>query len=211
MRGSSLSAPGMVAIICDMIPLDAEGMAIELGAGTGYHTLVVAHRNKGLRIIGYEPVATLYQKARQAFVHSDCCRVKAMNDAWAEQTKIPGNVALAFQTYVNPNGFYGNLFYSLDAAGVYILPRPLTQQEFETQPADEWLRSISSTYQEYLARGYRHSCALVRLRNNNGVLLEDQRLYAVTFVPHRQERILNDDSFDNIALKFLLDEFSRSR
>jgi protein-L-isoaspartate O-methyltransferase len=211
LRGTCLSAPGIVAIMCDMVPEGIMGTALEIGLGTGYHALVMLRRNRNLRIVGFEPVRIVYRQAVTSFAQNDIDGVKAFNEPWTEATKLKEHLDLAFQTTVSPNSYYENVMSELPEGGIYILPRPLLRDEFYAQPADVWLHSMCPSYHDYVEKGYRRSCALVRLRKHDRQPVEDARLYGVTFVTRRETPIVDDSAINNAGLEFLLREFTSSR
>jgi len=64
-KGQTISAPHMVAIMCDLLDLKEGEKVLEVGAGSGYHAAVVAEivGKKG-RVIAIERIAELAERAR---------------------------------------------------------------------------------------------------------------------------------------------------
>ncbi|MDY6964745.1 MAG: protein-L-isoaspartate O-methyltransferase [Halobacteriota archaeon] len=63
--GQTISAPHMVAMMCDLLDLD-EGMNIlEIGAGCGYHAAVISELIGDGRVYSIERIASLAEQARE--------------------------------------------------------------------------------------------------------------------------------------------------
>jgi protein-L-isoaspartate(D-aspartate) O-methyltransferase len=65
-KGQTISAPHMVAIMCDLLDLQEGDKVLEVGAGSGYHAAVVAEivGKKG-KVIAIERFPELAERARQ--------------------------------------------------------------------------------------------------------------------------------------------------
>jgi len=64
-KNQTISAPHMVAIMTEALELKEDEKVLEIGAGTGYHSAVVAHIVKEGYIYTVEKIEELAQKARE--------------------------------------------------------------------------------------------------------------------------------------------------
>lgn len=69
----TISAPHMVALMCDALELREDHKVLEIGAGTGYHACVVAHIVKS--VFAVERIAELAEKAKENMEKAGCGRV----------------------------------------------------------------------------------------------------------------------------------------
>lgn len=70
--GQTISAPHMVAMMCDALELEEEQKVLEVGAGTGYHACVVARIVKKGSVFAVERIAALAEKAKENLKKADC-------------------------------------------------------------------------------------------------------------------------------------------
>ncbi len=116
--GQTVSAPHMVAVMCELLPADA-GDALEIGTGCGYHAAVTAECLAGGHVYSVEYDADLAATARDTFdrlgyddrisvrigdgregwadhAPFDCvyctCAVPEVPDALREQVRVGGRV-----------------------------------------------------------------------------------------------------------------------
>lgn len=71
----TISAPHMVALMCDALELREDHRVLEIGAGTGYHACVVAHIVKKGSVFAVERIAELAEKAKENMEKAGCGRV----------------------------------------------------------------------------------------------------------------------------------------
>ena len=64
-KNQTISAPHMVAIMTEALELKGDEKVLEIGAGTGYHSAVVAHIVKEGYVYTIEKIEELAQKARE--------------------------------------------------------------------------------------------------------------------------------------------------
>ena len=67
----TISAPHMVAIMCDLLRLEEGLKILEIGAGTGYHACVVAHITGG-NVYSIESKTKLLERARENLKNTSC-------------------------------------------------------------------------------------------------------------------------------------------
>lgn len=74
--GQTISAPHMVAMMCDALELEEEQKVLEVGAGTGYHACVAARIVKKGSVFAVERIAALAEKAKENLKKAGCNRVE---------------------------------------------------------------------------------------------------------------------------------------
>ncbi len=70
-RGQTVSAPHMVAIMCEALEVSEEHRVLEVGAGSGYHACVVSLLAEEVYSIEREP--ELAELARKNIARAGCC------------------------------------------------------------------------------------------------------------------------------------------
>ena len=74
----TISAPHMVAMMCDALRLDRGHKVLEVGAGTGYHACVIAEIVKR-KVISIERVENLVKRARENLADAGCGLVEIIH------------------------------------------------------------------------------------------------------------------------------------
>lgn len=77
-RNQTISAPHMVATMCEHLDLKAGQKVLEIGAGTGYHACVVAVIISPGRVYTIERFTSLAEKAKENIKKAGCTRVKVI-------------------------------------------------------------------------------------------------------------------------------------
>ncbi|MDI6655678.1 MAG: protein-L-isoaspartate O-methyltransferase [Candidatus Hydrothermarchaeota archaeon] len=72
----TISAPHMVAMMCDALELREDHKVLEVGAGTGYHACIVAHIVKKGSVFAVERIARLAEKAKENMEKAGCEQVQ---------------------------------------------------------------------------------------------------------------------------------------
>ena len=67
----TISAPHMVAMMCELLELEEGLRVLEIGAGTGYHACVVSHITKG-NVYSVESINELVKRARKNMASAGC-------------------------------------------------------------------------------------------------------------------------------------------
>lgn len=75
-EGQTISAPHMVAMMCDAMDFVSDNKVLEIGAGTGYHACVVAQIVK--EVYSIERLESLAARAIENLEKADCGRVKVI-------------------------------------------------------------------------------------------------------------------------------------
>jgi protein-L-isoaspartate(D-aspartate) O-methyltransferase len=73
----TISAPHMVAMMCELLDLTEGQRVLEIGAGTGYHACVVAHITKG-DVYSIEAKTQLLKRARENVKRAGCTGVELL-------------------------------------------------------------------------------------------------------------------------------------
>jgi len=71
-EGQTISAPHMVAMMCDYLGLEKGQKVLEIGAGTGYHACVIARIVHPGRVLSVERIESLGQRARANLERAGC-------------------------------------------------------------------------------------------------------------------------------------------
>ncbi len=110
-EGQTISAPHMVAMMCDHLELEENHKVLEVGGGSGYHACVIAHIVKKGIVISIERMEKLAEKARENLLKAGCSRVKI----------IVGDGTEGYP----PEAPYDRIFVT---AGAPRVPEPLIEQ-----------------------------------------------------------------------------------
>ena len=73
-EGQTISAPHMVAIMCEELELERDHKVLEVGAGSGYHACVISMIAE--EVIAIERIEELARKAEENIKKAGCDRVK---------------------------------------------------------------------------------------------------------------------------------------
>ena len=74
-ENQTISAPHMVAMMCDLLDLREGQKVLEIGAGTGYHACVVANITKG-NVFSIEAKKRLLERAKENLLRAGCTGVE---------------------------------------------------------------------------------------------------------------------------------------
>jgi len=75
-EGQTISAPHMVAMMCESLELEETNKVLEVGAGSGYHACVIAHIVKKGRVIAIERIKKLAKRAEENIKKAGCRVIK---------------------------------------------------------------------------------------------------------------------------------------
>ena len=106
----TISAPHMVAIMCELLDLEEGLKILEIGAGTGYHACVVAHITGG-DVYSIEAKTRLIERARENLLRAGCTGVEL----------IEGDGTRGYE----PEAPYDRIYVT---AGAPDVPQPLVDQ-----------------------------------------------------------------------------------
>ncbi len=108
-ESQTISAPHMVAIMCEALHLEEEHRVLEVGAGTGYHACVVAQMVE--EVFTVERIEVLARRAEENLKKADCGETKV----------IVGDGSIGYKEAAP----YDRIFVT---AGAPDMPRPLLDQ-----------------------------------------------------------------------------------
>ncbi len=129
-KGQTISAPHMVAIMCDLLDLQEGDKVLEVGAGSGYHAAVVAEivGKKG-KVIAIERIPELAERARRILEYLGYDNVKI----------IVGDGTKGYE----PEAPYDKIYVTAAAPDI---PEPLIEQ---LKPGGKMVIPIGR-YEQYL-------------------------------------------------------------
>ena len=185
---SCLSAPSIVALMLDRLNPSRGMRILDVGCGSCYHAHCVSELcSNDCEICGVEINRGFLNLAKSALAKTGLTTIKiAHGDArkgWPQGGKFDalyGAVAMG-------KGIPQTLLRQVKDGGTVQFTRPLTQEEFLSEPEKSWLRTTFHYFRDY-SRSWRIFCCLVTGRRRGDQVIESERLYDVTFVPLRLER-----------------------
>lgn len=149
----TISAPHMVAIMCDFLELREDHKVLEVGAGTGYHACLVAEVVKRGFVYSIERIENLAERARNNIKKAGCARVKV----------ILGDGTKGYEEAAP----YDRIFVT---AGAPDIPEPL-------------IRQLKVGGRLLIPVGSRHMQELIQVDKITEEKIEKKRLGGCAFVP----------------------------
>ncbi len=129
-KGQTISAPHMVAIMCDLLDLQEGDKVLEVGAGSGYHAAVVAEIvGKRGKVIAIERIPELAERAKNTLEHLGYDNIKI----------IVGDGSKGYE----PEAPYDKIYVTASAPDI---PEPLIKQ---LKPGGKMVIPIGK-YDQYL-------------------------------------------------------------
>lgn len=120
-EGQTISAPHMVAMMCELLKLEKGLKVLEIGAGTGYHACVVAEIIKGGKIYSVESKTRLVERARENITSAGCTGVELIEGDGTEGYEKEAPYDRVFVTAGAP-GIPPPLIEQLKAGGRLLMP-----------------------------------------------------------------------------------------
>ena len=207
--GSCLSSPGIVALMCEMVPSDAEGTGVEIGGGSGYHAAVLITKCQAIYIHAYEAIKRVADEARARLARKNMTRISVHPYAFTADHVVPSNLAFVYHTAIARTGLFPNAAQALREGGLYIAPRPLSNPEYSAKPTDMDLSAKHKTYTDYLAKGTSAACVLSSWIKHGSILTQATSLYGVTFVPNIEATSFNKAVAKNRVLTQLIAAYNQ--
>jgi len=101
-HGQTISQPYIVALMTDMLELDAEATVLEIGTGSGYQTAVLSQLCKTVYSIEYIPALADAASARLEKLGYDNIETRTGNgyDGWPEHAPYDGIIVTAAATHI---------------------------------------------------------------------------------------------------------------
>jgi len=135
-HGQTISQPYIVALMTDLLELEADDVVLEIGTGSGYQTAVLAQLCKQVYTIEYVPALADAAKARLQRLGYDNIESMTGNgyDGWPEHAPYDGIIVTAAASHI-PRP----LIDQLKPGGRLVIPigRPHLYQELTLVDKDE--------------------------------------------------------------------------
>jgi protein-L-isoaspartate(D-aspartate) O-methyltransferase len=186
---SSVTPPGLVAL---MLEAAGEGhlQIFEAGVGAGYHAAcALALYGTGATLVGVEldeTYAAFGQRAVRELGLEGRLQIH-VGDAWRFEPEE--ELDLVYMTASADQPFALPAVQRLRIGGTLQVIRPLSWDEFQSEPPGSWLVSRFSSYEKYLSDDWReYACVETLQRSGDGrAFVVCSRLYDVCFVPVEHE------------------------
>ena len=135
-HGQTISQPYIVALMTDLLGLEADDTVLEIGTGSGYQTAILSQLCKQVYTIEYVPALADIAKARLEKLGYDNITSITGNgyDGWPEHAPYDGIIVTAAATHI-PKPLIGQL----KPGGKLVIPvgRPHLYQELTVVEKDE--------------------------------------------------------------------------
>jgi len=129
-HGQTISQPYIVAIMTDLLELEADDTVLEIGTGSGYQAAVLSQICKQVYSMEYVAALAAAAKARFEKLGYDNIETRAGNgfDGWPEHAPYDGIMVTAAATHIP-----GPLIEQLKPGGRMVIPigRPFSYQELK--------------------------------------------------------------------------------
>ncbi len=127
-HGQTISQPYIVAIMTDLLELDADDIVLEIGTGSGYQAAILSQLCKQVYSIEYVPALADMAKARFKKLGYDNIETRTGNgfDGWPDHAPYDGIIVTAAATHIP-----GPLIEQLKPGGRMVIPlgKPYFHQE----------------------------------------------------------------------------------
>lgn len=129
-HGQTISQPYIVAIMSDLLELDADDKVLEIGTGSGYQAAILSQLCRQVYTIEYVEALAEVARTRFAKLGYDNIETMAGNgfDGWPEHAPYDGIIVTAAATHIP-----GPLIEQLKPGGRMVIPigRPYSHQELK--------------------------------------------------------------------------------
>lgn len=186
-----VSAPGIIALMLTQLRGQSPKNVLEIGAGVGLHAAALLKLDPEVSYTGVEPCHAAVEEAKRILPQViPEAGTRAHFRLGLAQHVQPEPWDLVFSTCATPANMVERLAELSSTRPVLIqTPRPLTEEEFEAEPDDSWLKESRHSYQAYLEAGrFRNYMAIsLYVVDENGRHTELETLYDVSFVPFEEK------------------------
>jgi protein-L-isoaspartate(D-aspartate) O-methyltransferase len=196
---SCVTAPGLVALMIDRLQV-TEGLKIlEVGIGSGYHAACISEAtNRQTYIIGVERAPTYARFGNRVlrelkFTNIDIVVGDASSRLFAKEVRFD-RVYVTSAEFTGPPDVVRSM---LTSGGRLQFVRGISQQEFQSEPAESWLKSKYGRYDQYRSADWRKYCCLSTHNSYRRKLHEIDRVFDVTFTPYIRSRELYNDQTED--------------
>ena len=128
--GQTISQPYIVALMTDLLALEAEDVVLEIGTGSGYQAAILSQLCNQVYSIEYVEALAASARARFEKLGYDNIEIMAGNgfDGWPEHAPYDGIIVTAAATQIPPP-----LIEQLKPGGRMVIPvgRPYSHQELK--------------------------------------------------------------------------------
>jgi protein-L-isoaspartate(D-aspartate) O-methyltransferase len=135
-HGQTISQPYIVALMTDLLELEADDIVLEIGTGSGYQTAILSQLCKQVYTIEYVAALADIAKARLDKLGYDNIQSMTGNgyDGWPEHAPYDGIIVTAAASHIP-----GPLIEQLKPGGKLVIPvgRPHMYQELSVVEKDE--------------------------------------------------------------------------
>ena len=135
-HGQTISQPYIVALMTDLLELEADDIVLEIGTGSGYQTAILSQLCKQVYTIEYVPALADMAKARLERLGYDNIEATSGNgyDGWPQHAPYDGIIVTAAASHIPKP-----LIEQLKPGGRLVIPvgRPHLYQELTVVEKDE--------------------------------------------------------------------------
>ena len=122
----TISQPFIVALMTDLLQVDAQDVVLEIGTGLGYQSAILSHLAH--RVYSIELIEPLAQQAMQRLARAGCANVQVLAgngcNGWPEHAPFDRIIATAAPELIPPS-----LIHQLKPGGRMVLPAGLPDNQ----------------------------------------------------------------------------------
>jgi protein-L-isoaspartate(D-aspartate) O-methyltransferase len=181
---SCVSAPGLVGLMIDALDVERGHLILDIGSGSGYHAACISESvDNDCHIYGVELNPEYFHFGQDSLSQLKYSNIQVINKDICEG--LESNI-LFDRIYIAASffdGFPEHLLNHLKDGGLIQFVRAISQEEFNSEPSNSWLKKTFTDYDGYMTGNWRLYTCLVTAKKMGEAVLEESRLYDVTFTP----------------------------